>query len=141
MPAKKNTPKLAISKGLSERGCKMKSGQVLIGRNAFFLVFLLCYLFTIPVYAEDEDVQVIQKFSQQEKKQSNAIQIEQREKHLIMFIMGVPLLLFILTTVALGIAMGFYGKQVFVAHMIFAGLSLTLALAHAIVGIVWFFPF
>jgi hypothetical protein len=105
----------------------MKSGQASVGRNVFFLVFLLCYLFTMPVNAEDEDVQVIQ--------------IEQKEKQLIMFIMGVPLLLFILTTVALGIAMGFYGKQVFVAHMIFAGLSLTLALAHAIVGIVWFFPF
>jgi len=33
-----------------------------------------------------------------------------------------------------------FAKPVFVAHMIFAGFSLTLAIAHAIVAIVWFFP-
>ena len=119
----------------------MNSGRVWEGRNIFFLIFLCCYLFAVPVHAKDEDVQVIQKFAEQEKKESGALSVEQREKHLIMFVMGVPLLLFILTTVTLGIAMGFYGKQVFVAHMVFAGLSLTLALAHAIVGIVWFYPF
>ena len=58
-----------------------------------------------------------------------------------MFVMGVPLLILLLVTGALGIAMGVYGKQVFVAHMVFAGLTMTLALAHAVVGIVWFYPF
>jgi len=47
----------------------------------------------------------------------------------------------LLVTGGLGVAMGVYGKQVFVAHMICAGLSMTLAIAHAIVGIVWFYPF
>jgi hypothetical protein len=51
------------------------------------------------------------------------------------------LLLFILIAVGLGVAMGVYGKQVFVWHMLFAGLSATLAIVHAIVGLVWFYPF
>jgi hypothetical protein len=37
--------------------------------------------------------------------------------------------------------MGVYGKQVFVAHMITAGLSVTLAIAHAVAALVWFNPF
>jgi hypothetical protein len=37
--------------------------------------------------------------------------------------------------------MALYGKRVFVAHMIFAGFSVTLAIVHSIVAVVWFFPF
>jgi hypothetical protein len=59
----------------------------------------------------------------------------------VMFALGAPLLLLLLATGALGIAMGIYGKQVYVAHMICAGLSITLAAVHAIVGLVWFRPF
>ena len=40
----------------------------------------------------------------------------------------------------LGISMGLYGKDLFLPHLIFAGLSITLAIAHAIVGLVWFRP-
>jgi hypothetical protein len=58
-----------------------------------------------------------------------------------MFLLGVPLLIFLLITGVLGIAMGVYGKQVFVPHMVFAGLTVTLAVVHAIVGLVWFYPF
>ena len=58
-----------------------------------------------------------------------------------MFALGAPLLMLLLITAGLGIAMGLYGKQVYVAHMIFAGLSLTLAIVHAVVGLVWFRPF
>jgi hypothetical protein len=64
-----------------------------------------------------------------------------RSRRWVMFAMGAPLLLLLLATASLGIAMGVYGKQVYVAHMVFAGLSLTLALVHAIVGLVWFRPF
>lgn len=59
----------------------------------------------------------------------------------VMFALGAPLLMLLLITAGLGIAMGLYGKQVYVAHMIFAGLSLTLAIVHAVVGLVWFRPF
>jgi len=47
----------------------------------------------------------------------------------------------LLSTAALGIAMGVYGKPVYLAHMICAGLTVTLAVVHVIVGLVWFRPF
>lgn len=59
----------------------------------------------------------------------------------VMFGLGAPLLLLLLVTAGLGVAMGIYGKPVYLAHMICAGLSVTLAVVHAIVGIVWFRPF
>jgi hypothetical protein len=64
-----------------------------------------------------------------------------RSRRWVMFFMGAPLLLLLLVTAGLGIAMGVYGKQVYIPHMVFAGLSLTLALVHAVVGLVWFRPF
>jgi hypothetical protein len=90
---------------------------------------------------EQGSAQVLQSFAQAEVKESAIVSIEDETKRLIMFAMGVPLLLLLLATVALGIAMGVYGKPVFVAHMVCAGLSLTLAIAHAVAGIVWFYPF
>ena len=65
-----------------------------------------------------------------------------RLKHVIIFLLGTPLIIMILITGGLGIAMGVYGKQqLFAAHMICAGLTITLALVHAVVSVVWFFPF
>ena len=58
----------------------------------------------------------------------------------MMFALAVPLLILLLITAGLGISMGLYGKDLFLPHLIFAGLSITLAIAHAIVGIVWFRP-
>ena len=84
---------------------------------------------------------VMQAFSNDEPEKSALVAIDDETKRLVMFVMGIPLLLLIIATVALGVAMGVYGKPVFVPHMVCAGLSLTLALGHAVVGIVWFFPF
>jgi len=67
--------------------------------------------------------------------------ISTKQKHTILFVMGSTLLLLVLTTAVLGISMAVYGKQVFVWHMISAGLTVTLALAHGIAAAVWFFPF
>lgn len=89
----------------------------------------------------ESEARVIQKFTSQEVVESEIITIEDQTKRQVMFAMGVPLLLFIIITVSLGIAMGVFGKDVYLAHMIFAGLSLTLALGHATVGLVWFWPF
>lgn len=107
---------------------------------------LWCFLGTAQ--AEDSanesnaaEQQVIQSFTSKETVVSEQIKIPDQRKRQIMFLLGVPLLLLILATVSLGIAMGVYGKQVYIAHMVCAGLSLTLALAHAVVGIVWFYPF
>jgi hypothetical protein len=90
---------------------------------------------------EQNTAQVMQAFISQTVEKSDIVAIEDQTKRLIMFSMGVPLLLLLIATIALGVAMGVYGKQVFVAHMVCAGLSLTLALGHAVVGIVWFYPF
>lgn len=91
--------------------------------------------------AGESEAQIIQKFTSQESIDSEIVTIDDKRKRQIMFAMGVPLLLFIIITVSLGVAMGVFGKDVYIAHMVFAGLSLTLALGHAIVGLVWFWPF
>lgn len=96
---------------------------------------------TAPDSPGESEAQIIQKFTTQENIESEVVTIDDQRKRQVMFAMGVPLLLFIIITVILGIAMGVYGKNVYIPHMIFAGLSLTLALAHAIVGLVWFWPF
>jgi len=91
---------------------------------------------------ESSESQVIQAFTSQEGDiESSIIKIDDQRKRQVMFAMGVPLLIFIFITVGLGIAMGVFGKDVYIAHMVFAGLSLTLALGHAVVGLVWFWPF
>ncbi len=89
----------------------------------------------------DDSLDVIGAFNRNQDVDSAVVKIPDQKKRLVMFLMGVPLLIFILTTAGLGVAMGVYGKPVYVPHMIFAGLSVTLAIAHAVVGIVWFYPF
>ncbi len=91
--------------------------------------------------AEQQSSGVLKAFENDRSAKSELVAIEEKTKYLIMFLMGVPLLLLIIATVALGVAMVVYGKRVFVPHMICAGLSLTLAMGHAVVGLVWFYPF
>ena len=87
----------------------------------------------------DSGAQVMQSF---EKAQAAPVADEtQRTRHKVMFLLGIPLLILLLITGTLGIATGLYGKPLFVLHMLFAGLSVTLAIVHAIVGLVWFNPF
>jgi hypothetical protein len=99
-----------------------------------------------PVYAEDtnqaqDSAQILQAFNQQHSQSEREKSITQKDKQRIMFLLGVALITLVLITGGLGIAMGLFGKPVFVAHMVFAGLSITLAIVHAIVGLVWFYPF
>lgn len=84
---------------------------------------------------------VMEAFKQQEAQTAEEKSAADHQKQVIMFAIGVPLLLLILITGALGIAMGVYGKPVFVLHTVFAGLTMTLALVHVVVGLVWFYPF
>ncbi len=116
---------------------------------------LILILFALPAYnaraadavapaspaSSDNSSEVLSAFNRDQDKPSDIVSIPDKKKRLVMFFMGVPLLILILLTAALGIAMGMYGKRVYVPHMICAGLSVTLAIAHAIVGIVWFYPF
>jgi hypothetical protein len=84
--------------------------------------------------------QVLQAFEQQPQTGA-AADATDRFRREVMFALGVPLLLMLLTTGALGIAVGVYGKPLYALHMLCAGLSVTLAVVHAIVGLVWFYPF
>ncbi len=110
------------------------------------LVAMLSQLSILPAHAEDtsqagDSAQILQAFNRQHREAEHAKSITDKDKQRIMFLLGVVLITFVLITGGLGIAMGVYGKPVFVAHMIFAGLSVTLAIVHAIVGVVWFYPF
>ena len=114
--------------------------------SAFFLAAALSMLFILPAHAEEathegESAQILQAFNKQHRDTERDKAVSSQEKQQIMFLLGVVLITLVMITGGLGIAMGIYGKQVFVPHMIFAGLSMTLAVVHAIVGIVWFFPF
>lgn len=108
------------------------------------LSVLLALSAVLPAHAAEagpgnEGAQVLQSF---EKAQPAAVIDETlRTRHKVMFLLGIPLLVLLLITGALGIATGLFGKPLFVLHMLFAGLSVTLAIVHAIVGLVWFYPF
>jgi len=83
---------------------------------------------------------VMQQFSDGEEEDSPQRKIETARKHQILFLMGLSLLVLLLTTGTLGIAMVAFDKDVFLPHMIFAGLSLTLACVHSATAIAWFWP-
>lgn len=91
--------------------------------------------------APSSDTQVMQAFTEAQREAELRKSVPEQRKHLIMFTMGLVLLVCLLTTAVLGVSMAIYGKKVFVAHTIFAGFSVTLAIVHAVVAIVWFFPF
>lgn len=114
-----------------------------------FLILLMAASMLVPSgtraaaaeQAPSSDTQVIQAFSEASRDSADRAEIAEQRKHAILFLMGIALLICMLTTAGLGVAMAIYGKKVFVAHTVFAGLSITLALAHAVVAIVWFWPF
>lgn len=113
-------------------------------RVALGFIFWIMAAVPVPVWAQqsaDESSKVMEGFNQLERQEQRANELTTKDKHRIMFAMGVLLLILLLVTAGLGIAMGVLGKPVFVAHMVSAGLAVTLAIAHSIVAIVWFFPF
>jgi hypothetical protein len=109
-------------------------------------LFFSLFIFAVPAHASDvqqkgDSVQMMEAFQRNATQAEDSNVLKDHEKHVIMFLLGVPLLILILITGALGIAMVVYGKQVFMLHMISAGLTVTLALAHLVTGLVWFYPF
>lgn len=87
-------------------------------------------------------VQVLKTFDQQHEDTADANSaIPLKQKHRILFYLGGALLLFVLATGFLGIAVGIFERPWFLWHMVTAGLTMTLAVVHAIVAMVWFFPF
>jgi len=118
----------------------------ILGFVGIILASSLSILSVLPAHAEEaapsgDSAQILQAFNQQQRKDIREKAIPQKEKQQIMFLLGVVLITLVLITGGLGIAMGLYGKPVFVAHMVFAAFSITMAIVHAIVGLVWFYPF
>ena len=107
-------------------------------------VLALCYLVGPAIAADTAhdqqgDITLMQQFDTEEGVAAERA-ISDERKHEILFFMGAALLLLLLTTGGLGLAMGVFEKDVFVWHMLSAGLTITLALVHAVVSFVWFYP-
>ncbi len=94
-----------------------------------------------PGKDSESGISVVESFETKQAPPDKATAISAHEKGVIMFIMGIALLISVITTASLGLSMALHGKEVFVAHMIGAGVSVFLAIAHSVVAIVWFFPF
>ena len=115
-------------------------------RLAVIVLFMLPWQ-TLPAAPETEaqqpqgDISIVQAFADEQAEEGAAVKISDQRKHFWLFIMGLSLLVLILLTASVGIMMGVYGKDVFVAHMLLAGLTVTLAIAHSVAAIVWFNPF
>jgi len=116
--------------------------------SSLFVSLLFCssLIATSPVMAETDDSaaersSVLKSFVGTQRGEMIASYDEQKNQHKILFYMGVVLLIFVFLTAGFGIAMGMLGKEVFVQHMICAGVTVFLAVAHSVVAIVWFFPF
>lgn len=109
---------------------------------ASMLLFAMPQAYAADASSQGSSTQVLAQFDQQQMKRANGNKLSNHRKHVILFMLAVPLIILLLVTGGLGIAMGVYGKQqLFVTHMVFAGLTITLALVHAIVSMIWFFPF
>jgi len=115
-----------------------------------FIVWILLLILGLPAFpasaAQDgvsagESSQVMQGFTELSLQKEKSLEMSEKKKHIVLFGMGISLVILILTTAGLGLAMVLYRKPVFVAHMICAGMSVTLALVHAIAAMIWFFPF
>ncbi|MDH5300287.1 MAG: hypothetical protein OEW58_02865 [Gammaproteobacteria bacterium] len=104
------------------------------------LVAFLPFFAPASVTASDE-TRVMQSFNAAANASDVASFDETREQHEVLFIMGVILLVLIFLTAGFGLAMVLSDKKVFVYHMIFAGATVFLSLAHAVAAVVWFFPY
>lgn len=121
--------------------------KAIFSRVFSVLLLVITSAVVAPVFAHgvDENVneraQILSTFIEAERGEMVESFDERREQHKILFYMGVLLLIFILLTAGFGVSMAMLGKEVFVPHMIFAGLSVFLSIAHGVVAVVWFFPF
>ena len=97
-------------------------------------------LASVPAHA-DEKGEIIEGFIAHQSQEHGVKAISDHRRHQILFVMGALLFIGIVTTAGLGIAMGIFGKEVFLAHMVSAGFTVFLAAAHAVASMVWFFPF
>ncbi len=127
----------------------LKRGVAALIHRGLLALAVMFALFAAPLEraaADNEPVNgvaVLEAFDRQQAQRVNqASELSDHGKRVIMFALAVPLFILLLATAGLGIATGVYGKQrLFIPHMVCAGLTITLAIAHVIAGIVWFYPF
>jgi len=113
------------------------------------LLLMICFMLTImsssafaatPEAAKmQHSAQVLEQFNGDDELAPERV-IETKRKHQILFLMGGALLILILLAAGFGIAMGIFDKDVFIWHVLSAGLATTLAIAHGVVAFVWFYP-
>ena len=84
---------------------------------------------------------VMQHYTEQQDEESPERKISIRSKHEVLFWMGTALLLFLLLSAFFGVGTGVLGKDWFIPHMICAGITVTLGIAHAVTAFVWFYPY
>ena len=122
-----------------------RAGRLMRVASGMFMLIALLYVPQVQA-AEgahaDNGTAVLEAFDlQQQQRVKQGSELSDNSKHLIMFALAVPLLILLLITAGLGIATGVFGKKLYIPHMVLAGLTVTLALAHVIAGLVWFYPF
>ena len=125
---------------------KLVLGSSLLRYFSIILVASLSIMTVLPTHAEEtppsgDSVQILQEFNSQHRSDIRDKAISLKEKQQIMFLLGVAVIVLVIITGGLGLAMGVFGKPMFVPHMVFAAFSITMAIVHAIVGLVWFYPF
>jgi hypothetical protein len=92
--------------------------------------------------AASNPTKILESFARQEPQRAAGVTvIAEHEKQVIMFSIGAVLLTLLIGTATVGIAVAVFGKPLFLVHMILAGLTVTVALIHVVVGLVWFYPF
>jgi hypothetical protein len=125
---------------------KLNFRSSLLRCAGIILAASLSLMTVLPAHAEeapqsDDSAQILQAFNQQNRKDIREKAIPLKEKQQIMFLLGVAVIVLVIITGGLGLAMGVFGKPVFVPHMVFAIFSIAMAIVHGIVGLVWFYPF
>jgi len=126
---------------------KINTTSILISGLAFFLLAFQVSASTATSAVQNQSnteqthSEVISAFTAPEESSEVKESDTNIFRHKLLFFMGVTLLLFVFATAYFGMSMALFGKQVFVPHMICAGITVFLAMAHSVVAVVWFFPF
>lgn len=111
-------------------------------------LLLLPFIFIFSTMAQaqesthvDDTLQVMKAFNQQALENQEAFDMTEQSQHEVLFYMGASLLVLLMATAYFGVNMVVFDKPYFVQHMVCAGFTVTLGMAHAVAAVVWFFPF
>lgn len=88
-----------------------------------------------------QDLSTMRDFNDLHADETGLLKVSTKERHEILFFMGLGLIIGLLVTAGFGLGMVLGGRPLFLWHMLFAGISIMLALAHAVTAMIWFYPF